>query len=139
MITETTNYETYKELAGDLVGKLKESMTYEPNTEELHQQYYNMDYFIIGYYDAEQWLSKYPGIFNAIEVIKEYEQDNFGEVNTDFSSSERVANMFVYIIGEELLYNLDSYDQDAGILNDEQLQAMIDELVDKYTLKEEVG
>ena len=139
MITETTNYATYKELAGDLVDKLKESMTYEPNAEELHQQYYNMDYFIIGYYDAEQWLSKYPGIFNAIEVIKEYEQDNFGEVNTDFSSSERVANMFVYIIGEELLYNLDSYDQDAGILNDEQLQAMIDELVDKYTLKEEVG
>ncbi len=69
---------------------------------DLHNELYNMDYFIVGYYEAEQFLNK-VGVFNAIELIKNYEQDNFGEVNTDFSDSEKVANMYAYIIGEEML------------------------------------
>jgi len=70
---------------------------------DLHHQLFNMDYFIVGYYDAEQFLIKGPGVFNAIEEIKNYEQSNFGEVNTDFSSSEKVVNMYAYIKGEEVL------------------------------------
>ena len=35
--------------------------------------------------------------------IKDYENDNFGEVGTNFASPEAVANMFAYIRGEELL------------------------------------
>ena len=70
---------------------------------ELHQEIFNTDYFIIGYYAAEQWLINNPGIFQAIEDIKEYEQDHFGEVNTDFSSAEAVANMWAYIEGENIL------------------------------------
>lgn len=72
---------------------------------DLHHELYNMDYFIIGYYNAEQFLINGPGIFAAIEEIKEYEQRNFGEANTDFSSSEKVANMYAYIKGEEILGN----------------------------------
>jgi len=45
----------------------------------------------------------YPGIFAAIEEIREYEQSNFGQVTTDFSSSEKVVNMYTYIKGEEIL------------------------------------
>lgn len=71
-------------------------------SDELHHRLYNEDYFIIGYYQAEEFLKQY-GIFQAIEDIKQYENDNFGEVNTDFSSSESVANMFAYIKGEEAL------------------------------------
>lgn len=70
---------------------------------DLHHEIYNMDYFIIGYYAAEQWLIKNVGIFNAIDCIKEYEGSNFGEVSTDLSSSEKVVNMFAYIVGEEIL------------------------------------
>jgi hypothetical protein len=70
---------------------------------DLHSKLFNEDYFIIGYYDAEQWLIKNVGIFQAIEEIKQYENDNFGEVNTDFSSSEKVVNMYAYIKGEEIL------------------------------------
>ncbi len=29
--------------------------------------------------------------------------DNYGEVTTDLSEPERVVNMYVYIIGEEIL------------------------------------
>lgn len=70
---------------------------------DLHNELFNTDYFIIGTYKAEQWLINNPGIFAAIEEIKDYEKDNFGEVNTDFSSSEKVVNMYVYIKGEEIL------------------------------------
>ena len=35
--------------------------------------------------------------------IHQYETANFGEVNTDLSDPEKVVNMLVYILGEELL------------------------------------
>jgi hypothetical protein len=71
---------------------------------DLHNELFNTDYFIIGYYEAEQFLKGCEdGIFGAIEIIKNYENDNFGEVSTDFSSSEKVANMYAYIKGEEIL------------------------------------
>ena len=41
--------------------------------------------------------------WSLIEFIKKYENDNFGEVNTDFSDAEKVVNMYVYIIGEEIV------------------------------------
>ena len=75
---------------------------------DLHHYLLNQDYFIIGYYKAEQWLKK-DSIFNAIETIKDYEQSNFGQVSTDLSSSESVANMLAYILGEQILYNNDTY------------------------------
>ena len=75
---------------------------------DLHHYLLNQDYFIIGYYKAEQWLKK-DSIFNAIETIKNYENDNFGQVLTDLSSSENVANMLAYILGEQILYNNDTY------------------------------
>ncbi len=70
---------------------------------DLHHEIYNTDYFIIGYYQAEEWLKKDVGIFAATEAIQEYENDNFGEVTTDLGNSEKVCNMYVYIKGEELL------------------------------------
>ena len=75
---------------------------------DLHNYLLNEDYFIIGYYKAEQWLKK-DSVFNAIETIKEYEESNFGKVSTDFSNSENVANMLAYILGEEILYNNNTY------------------------------
>ncbi len=38
-----------------------------------------------------------------IGFIKDYEQDHFGEVSTDFTQPEKVVNMYVYIIGQELV------------------------------------
>ena len=70
---------------------------------ELHHQLFNMDYFIIGYYQAEQFLINGPGIFNAIGEIQEYEKDHFGEVTTKCDNSENVVNMWAYIKGEEVL------------------------------------
>ena len=70
-------------------------------SDDLHHNLFNTDYYIIGTYKAKKWCK--DNVFNIIEEIKEYEQSNFGEVTTDFSSSESVVNMFVYILGEHIL------------------------------------
>jgi len=69
----------------------------------LHNRAFNEDYYIIGTYQAKQWLG--DEAFNIIQLIKEYEQDNFGEVFTDLSEPERVVNMYAYILGQQIVYN----------------------------------
>ena len=71
------------------------------NVDDLHHHAFNNDYYIIGRYKATQWLG--DQVFNVINHIKNYENDNFGSVNTDFSESEKVVNMYTYIIGEEIV------------------------------------
>jgi len=69
--------------------------------DDLHHYAFNEDYYIIGTYKAKQWLG--DQVFDIINIIKNYEQDNFGEVTTDFSEPERVVNMYVYIVGEQIV------------------------------------
>jgi len=71
---------------------------------ELHNEMFNMDYYIIGRYEAKKWLG--DQVFNVIDYIKEYEENHFGEVNTDFSEPEHVVNMYTYIVGEEMLWEM---------------------------------
>ena len=95
----------------------------------LHNEIYNQDYFIIGYYDSEQWLIKNIGIFAAIEEVKEYEINNFGILTTDISSSEKVVNMLVYIAGEEVLSMSDTLKDNWDTkLNEEDCDNIIKEL-----------
>lgn len=75
----------------------------DQNIEDLHYHAFNTDYYIIGTYEATKWLG--DQVFNVINFIKEYEQLNYGEVNTNFSSPEAIVNMYVYIIGEQIVYD----------------------------------
>ena len=98
-------YEEIKEYA---IETLKENIKYDKeylnkDIYDIHHDLFNQDYYLIGYYECKKWLK--DEVFNVIECIKEYEEFNFGEVTTDFSNSERVVNMYVYIIGEKLLYD----------------------------------
>ena len=68
---------------------------------ELHHEIFNTDYYIIGTYKAKQWLG--ADAYDGIDMVKDYEINNFGEVYTDLSDPERVVNMVVYIIGEEIV------------------------------------
>ena len=70
--------------------------------DDLHHYAFNEDYYIIGTYQAKQWLGDMA--FDVINFIKDYEQDNFGEVITDLTEPEKVVNMYVYIIGEEIVW-----------------------------------
>lgn len=75
--------------------------------DELHHRLFNEDYFIIGYWEAKEWLKQNNlDAFDVIDVVQEYEKDNFGETNTAINS-EAMVNMYVYVRGEELLNQLD--------------------------------
>jgi len=92
---------------------------------DLHNELFNTDYFIIGRYEAEQWLIKNVGIFSAIDTIKEYEEFNFGDVKTDLTESEKVVNMYVYIKGEEILSNIELLQEKWNdSLTNEDIQAI---------------
>ena len=74
---------------------------------ELHHKCFNEYFFIVGYYEASEFIKKhFKDAFNAIDIVKEYEEDNFGQFNTDIDS-ESICNMLAYIIGEEIIYSLD--------------------------------
>tara|TARA_R100000808_G_scaffold23024_1_gene50581 strand:+ start:1676 stop:2008 length:333 start_codon:yes stop_codon:yes gene_type:complete len=68
---------------------------------DIHHDLFNTDYYIIGIYQAKKWLG--DKAFDVIGDIKEYEEDNFGELYTDLSDAEKVVNMWVYIVGEHIL------------------------------------
>ena len=122
--------EAYNELVQYAIDYLKDN---QPGCYgcDLHNEIFNSDYYIIGRYQAEQWLVKHIGIFNAIDEIKEYEEGNFGEVNTDLSEAEKVVNMLVYIIGEEILGESETLrDNWDSRLSDEDIEAIINELTE---------
>jgi hypothetical protein len=89
------------EYFNDFIKENSNSLNDNDFIEDLHHHCFNTDYFIIGTYKATQWLEDQT--FNVINFIKEYEMDHFGEVTTDFSNPEQVLNMYVYIIGEDIV------------------------------------
>lgn len=94
-ITERINeLKSYKELSSEI--------------SEVHHELFNQDYYIIGYYQAEEWLHKHNiTAFKGMEYVHNYESFHFGE-KRDYTNAEALVNMIVYIKGEELLYELES-------------------------------
>ena len=128
MVIDNLSNEAVDELKQHAIDYIKD---YEPACYgcDLHNEIFNSDYYIIGRYQAEQWLVKHIGVFNAIGEIKEYEESNFGGVITDLSESEKVVNMIVYIAGEEILSNIKSLSDNCNNrLDEEACKLIIEEL-----------
>ena len=99
-MTTQYKYNEIKSYFDDYINNLTDKEIRE-NIDDLHHDVFNTDYYIIGTYAAKQWLG--DQVFDIIEIIKDYEQSNFGQIHTDFSSPEAVVNMYVYIVGEEIV------------------------------------
>ena len=103
-----------KKFLNDRVKELKEYSKPEYNTlvkdGDLHNEIFNTDYYIIGTYEAKKWLGDQA--FDVIGIIKEYEEDNFGEVTTELDNPEKVVNMYVYIVGEDLINEDPRFERD---------------------------
>ena len=94
-------------MVADAKTAIIESLTdgYDDYYCDLHNYLFNEDYHYCYTSEAEDDLNAI-GVFNAISVIVKYETEEFGVVNTDFTSPCNVANMLYYIVGEEVLYDL---------------------------------
>ena len=79
------------------------------NKDDWHFHAFNEDYYIIGYYNASEWLKRHNiDSFEAIQICNQYEIDNFGETSNKYDNSESVVNMLVYIYGEQLINELET-------------------------------
>ncbi len=75
----------------------------------MHHHIFYEEEFYIYYSDAKNFFSeneKNFDVFDVIEKIVKYEEDNFGEVNTDFGNPCNVVNMLFYVIGQEEIYSM---------------------------------
>ena len=119
-----------------MISLLEDQVGLDNDVSDLHHYLVNEDYFIIGTYQAKQWLGS--EVFDVIETIREYEQSNFGQVSTDFSDPEKVANMMAYILGEEILSESDIYQQiqfDKNILEEDDIKNLVEDLKENLLVK----
>lgn len=91
---------------------IKEELTAHINDfsqeEQNHFNMFNSDYYIVGYHNAEQWLKRHDlGVFEAIEICNNYENENYGEIQTQFANAERLVNNLVYWYGYDLCNELE--------------------------------
>jgi len=94
------------ELAAHVQDLIECGALHNDNFDEWHNIAFNEDYYIIGYYKAEQWLKEHDlSAFEAISTIVDYENENFGECTTKLDNAESVVNMYTYIMGLEVAYD----------------------------------
>ena len=118
-----------QDVASYMISGLEDETGLNMDVSDLHHYLLNEDYFIIGTYKAKKWLGS--EVFDVIETIREYEQSNFGQVSTDFSDPEKVANMIAYILGEEILSDSDVFQQlqkDGDTLDEIDLDNLAEDL-----------
>lgn len=111
--------------------------------DEERNMYYNEAKDELEKFVSDEDLDGYEtvdGVFGAIELIKEYESTEFGEVNTDFSNPCDIANMIDFIRGGNVFGEVmekAGLDMDDNIsaenlkLFRETVQEMLDELLNK--------
>lgn len=111
--------------------------------DEERNMYYNEAKDELEKFVSDEDLDGYEtvdGVFGAIELIKEYESTEFGEVNTDFSNPCDIANMIDFIRGGNVFGEVmekAGLDMDDDIsaenlkLFRETVQEMLDELLNK--------
>lgn len=121
----TTKYFTRKEAIENIIETLEDG--YSGYYCDLHNEVFNTNYYIIGTAEAKEALKEYD-VFNAIEKVKDYEELNFGEVTTDISDPEKLANMLYYIIGDDAIaemYNIKEFNDNWDNVADEATNAII--------------
>ena len=100
----------------EIIDTLKSAEDYDVDSfDDLFDDLFNSDYYIISMYKAAEALKTFKndealdgyattldGIFGAVELVKQYDLDQFGEVLTPLEDPEKLASMVEYIRGETL-------------------------------------
>jgi hypothetical protein len=104
------------ELKAHILGMINDGVLTDDNQDDWHFHAFNESHYIIGYYQCSEWLKLHDvDVFDAVDTVREYEIDNFGEMNIMLNihksskvNSEAIVNMYVYILGEELLSDINA-------------------------------
>ena len=109
VITTNTSYKRaeIKKYLYERVKELKEYSKDEFKTlvrdNELHNEIFNTDYYMVYTGECEEWLGDH--VFEVIRTVQEYEEFHFGELTDKEVLTDpcKLVNMYVYIVGEELI------------------------------------
>ena len=95
-----------QELKRHVIDLISEGRINDENLDDAHHIAFNQDYYIIGYYECDQWLKKHDVTpWEAIEYVVEKEMEHFGtnvHLMREGINSENTANNVVYFAGLEL-------------------------------------
>jgi len=93
---------------------------------DFHHKLFNENYYFAINSQCNDFInSQYNNAFEAIEIVKEYEESNFGMFNTTIDAFN-IANMLMYIIGEDLIYSVLSIEDETTI---KEVLIKIEELI----------
>lgn len=99
------NYTTEIELKNYLLDCIKDKTLTNDNLDDWHFHAFNQDYYITYHHKAIEWLKTHNlDAFEAIDIVREYETEHFGEFTIDINP-ESIVNVLVYIYGEEIIYS----------------------------------
>ncbi len=85
------------ELKNYLLDCINDGTLTNENRDDWHHYAFNQDYYIKYHSEGFRWLRKHDiDGFTAINEVRDYEIDNFGEFTTEISR-QAIVNMFVYI------------------------------------------
>ena len=118
----------FNEVESLLIDALDDGTLDGVSTVDMHNVVYNTSPTYVYYEDATRDLEQL-GTFLAIQAVMEYEKTNFGEPSPaeQYGNPCWVANMVVYILGEELIAHV--FGDDADYQNDSDITP---ELATKY-------
>ena len=128
----TTEYFTDEEIKETLLDNLDGYKGIEDYTfDDVFNDLFNSDYYIIGYKEAADALKEY-GVFKALEEVQRFDVENFGHWDTDYTDPEKIANMLEYIHASEYMNDMVNR---AGLgMYDETTPENVNKLIE--TLKE---
>ena len=95
--------------------------------DDLHHEIYNTSYSINSTKVAREKLLEY-GVFEAIKKVVDYEKASFGEVLTDITEPKNLANMLIYILGEEFIYSTDVYSIGGNLVTNEHIDHLTESI-----------
>ena len=102
------NASVKNELRNYILDCINEGTLTNENKDDWHFHAFNEDYYITYHSEGFRWLKKHDiDGFTAINEVRDYETDHFGEFTTEVSR-QAIVNMLVYIYGEELINSYDA-------------------------------
>lgn len=102
------SYEIKKEIANEMYDSFK---NYESIQDmylcDIANEFYNNDYYIIGIYQAKEWLKKYfDDMLETIEYWEDATGEQYGQMITDV---EKLATLVAYTVADTILYEVYEY------------------------------
>ena len=125
------SYEIKKELACEMIDYIENYGIEDMYLSDIAHELYNNDYYIIGIYQAKEWLKKYfDDMLETIEYWEEETGESYGQMITDV---ENLATLVAYTVVDNLLHEVYEH---IGLDDNEICDKSDEQEIYKYLLNE---